>query len=517
VSGSDPAAQTTAGSVLRGGLWGTAGGMIPQLYTLAVSVVAARVLGPDEFGRQSFIAFVELSVIMLFTGGLPLALMRYFGEWIGAGNPAAVRSLVVRAWAIEAAAALAGAAILVAAGILGAEPEKAWVFAGVAAMMGILHTVPTALLLGAQRWRAATVVGLTTGSFGTAATIAVLAAGGGITGMFVVEAIVSVVNLIWTTTLARRTLAETAPASVEGQRVSHRSVWTYAAVSSIGVLLTFIVWRRSEFFFLARFSTEAQIGLFSIAFAALTALVRLPDAIANVTIATTATLFGAGNVERIRAGCGRAFRLLLVLTLPVTAGAMVLGPELIRLTYGDEFEDAGVLLVILLAPFPVIALMSVATAVLIGLGRLRAPVLITGVAAALNVALAFALIPAYDAVGAAFASSAAQGVAALLAFVYAGRALGGIDWDPPSALRVAVASGGVACAAGAALLLLDGWPAVGLAFVAGTLAFVVLARLLRIVSAADAAWLDDAVGHRLGGRLGRSARSWGRPTPEVNR
>jgi O-antigen/teichoic acid export membrane protein len=433
--------------------------------------------------------------------------MRYFGERIGAGKPAAVRSLVVWAWTIETAAALTGASILVAAGLAGAEPEAAWLLAAVAATMGVLHTVPSALLLGAQRWRAATVVGLTTGALGTAATAIVLAAGAGITGMFAVEAVVSVVNLCWTSWLARRTLDELAPARRLHEAVSHRGVWTYAAVSTINVVLTFVVWRRSELLFLERFSTETEIGLFSIAFAAVSALVRLPDAIATVTIAATATLFGAGAEERISAGCSRAFRLLLLLTLPLTAGAMVIGPELLRLAYGDDFRDAGRLLVILLAPFPVISLMTVATAVLIGLGHLRAPVVTTAVAAVVNVALALMLIPPYDAVGAALASSGAQMVGAVLAFVYAGRAIGGISWDPRSAGRVALAAAGVALAAGAALWLVDGWAGVVLGIAAGTLAFVALARLFRILSGPDAAWLEESAGHLLGGLVGRAARA----------
>lgn len=513
--GIDAVAATTAGSVVRGGLWGTAGGMIPQLYTLVVSVTAARILGPEEFGRQSFIAFAELSVVMLFTGGLPLALMRSFGERIGAGNPVAVRSLLVWAWAIEAASALLGGGLLFAAGLAGADPEGAWLLAGVAATLGVLHTVPSALLLGAQRWRAAIVAGLTTGALGTAATVAVLAAGWGITGMFAVEAVASVINLIWTSWLARRTLAEVAPPSPVREHVSNRGVWIYAAVSTVGVVLTFIVWRRSELLLLDRFSSETQIGLFSIAFAAVAALMKLPDAIANVAIAATATLYGAGAEERIRAGYSRAFRLLLLLTFPLAAAAIVLGPEALQIAYGDEYEDAGVLLVVLLAPFPLIPLMTLATSVLIGLGRLRAPIVTTAVAALVNVVLAFALIPPYDALGAAFASAAAQAVGAALAFVYAARAVGGIDWDGRSAMRVGLAAGGVALVAAGGLVALDGWAGVLVGLVGGGLAFLGLARLLRIVSAHDASWLDAAAGHRLRGGVGRWVRRSAGPARKV--
>lgn len=506
--GIDAGAATTAGSVVRGGLWGTAGGIIPQLYTLAMSVVAARILGPEEFGRQSFIAFVELSVIMLVTGGLPLALMRYFGERIGAGDRSAVRSLFVWAWAIEIAAGLAGGGVLVAAGVAGAEPENAWLLAGVAATMGALHAVPSALLLGAQRWRAATVVGLTTGAFGTAAVITVLAAGGGITGVFAVEAVVSIANLIWTSWLARRALAEIAPGPLTGGRVSHRAVWQYAAVSTIGAVLIFVVWRRSELFFLERFSTETEIGLYSIAFAAVSAIMRIPEVIATVAISATATLLGAGAVERIRGGWGRAARLLLLLTLPLTAGALALGPEALRLAYGDEYEDTGAILVILLLPFPLIPLMNLATAVLIGLGRLWTPIVMTGVGAAVNIAFALTLIPPYDAVGAAIANSIAQGVGALLAIFYAARAIEGANLVPSTALGGLLGAGGGGLAAWFAVLLLPGWWGVALGIIAGIAVFGTLGSIVKVLPADDALWLDENAGRRFGGLIGRASRLW---------
>jgi len=140
--------------------------------------------------------------------------------------------------------------------------------------------------MGAQRWRQASIVGLVTGALATVASVAVLAAGGGITGMFAVEAVISLANLIWTTALARRTLLQVAPRRTPATAL-RRNVLRSTAITSVGVILTFIVWRRSELFFLERYSTDTQIALFSIAFAATTALFRLPEVFATVAIPTT--------------------------------------------------------------------------------------------------------------------------------------------------------------------------------------------------------------------------------------
>jgi O-antigen/teichoic acid export membrane protein len=506
----DVAATTSGGALLAGGLWSTASRVIPQLYTLVLSVAAARFLGPEGMGRQSFIAFVELSAIMLVTAGLPIALMRYVGETVGRSEPQRLRDLIAWAWRVEAAGAVLGGSVVAGVGLLGADPEAAWVLAGVVAALGILHTVPSALLIGAQRWRAASIAGLVTGTFTTGASIAVLAAGGGITGLFAVEAVASMLNLAWTTVLARRVLDDFTPVRVPAPEL-RRDVARYALPASLGVLLTFVVWRRSEFFFLERYSSETEIALYSIAFAVVTALLRVFEAIAAVVSPAVATLYGAGDLDRIRVGYGRAIRLVTVLTLPLTAVGLALGPATLRLLYGDDYRGTGPVLLVMLATFPIISVARTSSALLHGLGRLRL-VLIAGFAGAIvNIGLDFALIPRYDAVGAALANGGGQLAVSVPTLLYAARTLGGVPWRPNALAPAAAAALGAGLAAWASVALVGGVAGLVVGIAAGGAAFVVLARVLRILPAEDAAWLDAAAGSRLGGWFGRVSRALAHP------
>lgn len=509
----DAAAATTGGSLLTSGLWSGASRLIPQVYTLIVSVAAARFLGVEGMGRQSYIAFIELSVIMLFTGGLPIALMRYVGETLGRGRPGAVSSLLWWAWRIEAVTAVAGGGLLVVAALLGADPRSAWLLAAVACALGILHTVPSAVLIGAQRWREASIAGLVSGAFSTGATIAVLAAGAGITGMFAVEVVASGLNLVWTSVLARRLVTEIAPVREPAGDVEGL-VLRYAGLASIGVVLTFVVWRRSEFFFLERYSGDAQIALYSVAFAVVTAIGRVFEAIASVVTPAVATLFGAGETDRIRIGYGRAFRLLVVVSLPITALALALGPRAVRLLYGAEFAGTGRVLALMLLTLPVVALVRTSNALLHGLGRLRFLLAAGFVAAVANIGLAFLLVPRYDAVGAAIANGCAQLAVAVPVLVHASRLTGPFRWEAPALLRAALASGGAGLAGWAGVWLVDGIAGLALGSLLAACALVLLATTLRIVPADDAAWLEAAAGSRLGGLVGRvSRRCSERPRP----
>ena len=135
-----------------------------------------------------------------------------------------------------------------------------------------------------------------------------------------------------------------------------------------------------------------------------------------------ANLVGTGEQERIRRGFWRAMRLLVLATLPLVAGVAVTGPALLRLAYGEEYADAGPVLLAMLAPLLLQPMLRVSEGILYGaraaaLHRHRRA---RGDASSTS-ALAFALIPSLDAVGAAIANGVAILVAGVPCLVLAVR------------------------------------------------------------------------------------------------
>jgi O-antigen/teichoic acid export membrane protein len=500
---SKAARATTGRSVLSGGLWYVASYGIPQAYTLIVSIAAARFLGPEGMGRQSFIAFISITTTSVLAGSMYVAVMRFIGETRGQGRDELLPGLLWWAWRIEGIAALIGGGTLALAAAFGAGPQGAWVFAAVVTFAGTLHAIPTAVLIGLQQFRRAAIVGLVTGFVGTAAVTIVLWQGGGITGMFATEAVVGVLNLLWTGTLARRSLAavergverEPDRAALHGLR---RSVGRYALLWSIGLLFELIVATRSEFFFLAHFSGNAEIAFYSIAYSAVAALRLIPKSLAGSTAPAFATLYGAQEFGRIRSGYSRSLRLLLLVTLPLTAVALALGPELIEEVYGRDYAGAGGPVRILLLAFPVIALSTLASSLLAGYGKIRLPIIANVVAAVVDVGLAAGLIPVLDARGAAIANAAGQGTFALLMLLFAARLVRPVDWRPGMVVRASLASAGVGLAGWGAVTWLDGFPGLAVGFAASILAFAALATILRIVPSDDARWAEESAGRRVG-------------------
>ena len=492
---STAAAATTGISVTRGGIWNAASNLTPQLCAMAISIAGARFLGPSGLGRQSFIAFVVAMSWNLFALGVPVALMRTVGEAVGAGRDAEAQGLIRWAWRVGFGCAVVAGAVLLGVAIAGATPQAAWYLAAATAAFGVVTAFRGNTLTGLQRWRGMSLTIITANVLSAATTIPVLALGGGITGMIAVQLGAAVYIFVGVTLLARRQVAALAPRPADPGRL-RRSTIRYAGVAFAGSLVTLIVFRRSEFFFLEHYANDRRLAMYSVSFAAVTTLVLVPQALAGAVSPAFATLYGAGAHERIRSGYGRSLRLLLLAGLPVTAGALALGPRTLRLVFGSGFGGTRVPLLILLAPLPVIPLMNASYSLIVGLGKKRFPLLVGTGSAALNVALDFALIPRHAEIGAAIANSCAQGATAAVTLAYGVKLVGGVRWEGAALLRAAVASAGAGAAAWGVLDLVGGAPGVVAGLLAGVATFAALAIALRILAADDARWLAESFGGR---------------------
>jgi O-antigen/teichoic acid export membrane protein len=492
---STAAAATTGVSVTRSGIWNAAANLTPQICTLVISIAGARFLGPSGLGRQSFIAFVVATSLNLFTLGVPVALMRTVGEAVGAGRHAQAQGLVRWAWRIAVGCAAVAGAVLLGVAASGAKPQAAWYLAAATAALGVFAAFPGNALMGLQRWRGLSLTIITANVLSAATTILVLALGGGITGMVAVQLGAAVYISVGVTLLARRHVAALAPRPAEPGPL-RRSTIRYAGVALAGSLVTLVVFRRSEFFFLEHYANDRRLALYSVSFSAVTTLVLVPQALATAVSPAFATLFGAGQHDRIRSGYSRSLRLLLLAGLPVTAGALALGPRTLRVVFGHGFAGTRVPLLILLAPLPVIPLMNASYSLIVGLGKTRFPLVVGAGSAALNVALDFALIPPHAEVGAAIANSCAQGATAALTVAYGVKLAGGVRWEAPALLRAAIASAGAGAVAWGALDLVGGPVGVAAGLLAGLATFAVLAATLRVLAADDARWLAESFGGR---------------------
>lgn len=497
--------STTSKSMTSGSLWAFGVALLSPAYTFTTSVAIARFLGAADLGRITFIAFVRETLTMVLLFGLPQALMRYVGETVGSGRAGRLRSLYRTATVVSVAAAGVGFASLAAVGLFWRDPRWAWVLAGAGAALAILHNLPSTFLIGVQRWRDAYVMGLATGAIAVVGKLAVLGGHGGIAALFAVDACASLITLVGTVLLALRAARLLLPEAEPAGELK-RNTFRFASIASLSTFIRFVVYRRTELFFLERFSTPTQIAYYSVPFSLVDTLILLPRTVGTVIAPAVATMYGAGDHDRIRSGYARSLRILLPLTLFATGGSVILGPTLMRLLYGPDFRHADWVLVILLITLPFVPLQAVSGSLLLGIGKQWVPTAIIAVAAIVNIGLDFALIRPFHAVGAAIANSSAQVVASVPSIVYAAVCVGGVSLAFGYVVRSVGAAGLATLVAWSADRSLPGvW-----GLLAGIAAFVAVAVpvgiLFRVLESDDAAWFEASLPAGLARPVSRVAR-----------
>lgn len=490
----------TGARVLRSSGWQIAAQIAPYATTLLVSIVAARALGPDGMGRQSYISFIVLTTMMACSAAFPATLPRYVGELIGRGEEGKLQTLATWSWHLALLAGTIGAGILLVIAALGAPPRLAWAFASVAAFTGILHKVPASILNGTQRWRQNSIVVLATAFVTGIVTAIALLLGGGIASIFAVAAAGNTLLLLLTQGLSRRLLSRIKAPRVPLGRL-RGEVLRFAAVASVPMLLNFIVFQRSEFYFLEHYSTNTQIALYSIAYSVYAALLALPTGFVQMFAPAVAALKGAGAHDRIRNGYARSLRLVLFTTIPITVCALVFGPPLVRLVYGDEYGGTGVLVRVLAIPLLIVPAGGVSGGLLFGYGRVRMAVVIGIIAGIVDLGLAALLVPRLDALGAAIANDSAQLAAGLMGIGYCVRMVGGIQIAPRHLAKTGAAALTAGACAELVLLLGAGAGPLALAMIVGIVVYAALVASLRVLPREDADWLVQSLGGRTKSRI----------------
>ena len=150
----------------------------------------------------------------------------------------------------------------------------------------------------------------------------------------------------------------------------------------------------------------------------------------NVFSPTFARFLGARQREESLPGYSRALRLMILLAMPISIGGLVLGPPLINLAYGARYEDAGPVLRILVAVVPLTAVGAISTALLVGYGKMRIPIVVAAISALTDIVAAALLVPRMDAIGAAIANDLAVLAATVILLIYCVRLLGLVEIAP---------------------------------------------------------------------------------------
>ena len=383
---------------------------------LLMSIVLARGLGPSLMGDYSYLLWALRMLTAIATLGWALATARYTAEAYAMGDRA-------RAWGFVQFFLRRQllTTVIVVAGIMGIvltelEPRLRLPFVLLALMLVpvTVEGIYTHAVYGAQRYDLTTMTSTVKMALHLLASIVVVALGFDILGLVTALFFGTALSSFMQRARAREILGS---AAIPPAADARREIRVYVSSLAVVTVLDALVRDRSEIFFLRLFASPEEIAYYSLAFGLATRVMVVPEIAVGALLPALAALHGRGD----RAEFGRVYRTAMryvaLSGAPIAALMAALAPGVIHWLYGAAYLPAARLLGVLAVVAVVGALRKVAASSLQAVGDRHCALSATGAAVALNLVLAFVLIPHYATTGAVVANGVAQLVASLWAFV----------------------------------------------------------------------------------------------------
>lgn len=450
--------MSRAGRVARNAGFNALTGVITSVALFATGVVVARTLGPAETGVYNLLTFTIVVLVTLASSGIGIAATKYAGQYDSEEQREQVAAIIrfgIRASAL-AALVCAGVLVLAAPGLAAAfdlPGESAlFVLAALAAVPLAVRRAVEGSLQGLQRQAVLLPLALAQGLALLGASAGVLAAGGGVAELVLVQFAVGLAVLVLFLLTLRRT-GRSSRARLD--RPMRSRMLSYAGSITALSALDLIVWQRSEVVLLGIFASAEQVAYYSIAFAVAEAVQQaVPQAIHSALFPTQSRALETGDQAYFQAAYETSARILALVTVPVAVSGSILAGPLIVTFYGEAFSEAVLPLQVLLFSAGIGRVGYACGAVMYATERVRLMLTLTLALAVLNLALGLALVSNLGLVGAVVANASVQVLAIIVAPVVVRRTIG-LRFPLSGVLRVLGAGMPLALAVGAVAAFVD--------------------------------------------------------------
>ena len=394
--------------LLRGGAEIT-GLLLGVIATLWVS----RIVGPSYFGYYAVMLTIVTLGGLLINAGLPTV-----GSQRVANNPAATAEVL---WVVTICrAALAAVAVALALLVLGVAPVdpvlRDYLRIGLV-MWAVIPLADGWVLVSQARLRAISALRVA-GSLATLLAALVLVRDvSDAANVAWVPVAGAVVNAAGTSFLAHRGAGMRQPA---GQRVGE-AIRDYfgAGFHTLKADISAFIFTSSDRLFLYAFATPAVVGLYAAAYSVIQPFYMINVVIWDAMYLPVAQAIGT---DRLKRTFRRYVDLMSFATIPLGFFLLAFAPVVISTLYGPTYAPASEYLAILGWVITFGYTSGIAVVPFSAWNRPREYGNATGVGGILNLVLNFALIPTYQAVGAAWATLASKVAVTVVGIRYFRRA-----------------------------------------------------------------------------------------------
>jgi O-antigen/teichoic acid export membrane protein len=383
--------------------------IISALVTLFTSIAIARTLGPSKMGYIIYVAWIASVVASLGGLGIPATTQKYMAEFLGMGDRGTARHIYFRTLWFQAVLATVATAGIIVWSL--SDAPHGYKIASVLVVLSIwpsmVNSIPAQANVATEelsRNLPASVISIFTFF---AAILATVIFNWGIIGVgasvFLTRFVDCTVRIIPTT----KRVLEWEKLHINPPELSKRMV-TFAWQSVASMIVTIIVWDRSEFFLLKHLSTDIkQIAYYSVAFSMAERLLISSTVFGSATGATIFAQYGRDK-SRLPAITASSFRYLALSSIPLHFIAASLAFPALMILYGNQYSGAAA--VVTIAPLLCLpkAFIGPVQNLLQSCERQSYVIFATVLAGVIDLSVAWLLIPHHGAVGACIGSGAAQ-------------------------------------------------------------------------------------------------------------
>lgn len=327
------------------------------LLSLGVSILMARLLGPDEYGKYAILLSLATILGIPFKAGLPKTMTRDIAIARTRDDPGRIRA-IIRFGSLIFIALLPVVLLLSAAvWLIGYEVAGiafGVVFAGVLAPVFSVNSNRMAVMRGLGSAIRSQVPDMLIQPIGTVIFVVTLMLALGTASAevgLIAYAASTFVGLIVGLQMVRGDMRKLPNMPPKNEFSKPTFLGSVATMSLLGASTS--ITGNIDMLLLNQFNAYGEAGYYKVALAGLAVVVLGRNAVSAVAFTRLAESVPSGDLKKIAAQSDQALIWSIVFTAGATAIIFVIGRPVIDLLFGEEFSDAWVILIVLATGFTV--------------------------------------------------------------------------------------------------------------------------------------------------------------------
>lgn len=313
---------------------------------MLVSITIARSLEPGVYGHFSFMMWCAAVFVVFGNGGLTTAIIKFMAE-SGIDQQGAVYRYLSRLQL----GALAVACIIVVAGaqlhpvfFTATADSSLWLALLAASALKASYIFRMSASKGLENFSAIFKVVLVVAPVNLAAAVLVALWQPSLENFVLVYLGTCALYLVVIQLVQRHQQPGASITPALRQRI-----WRHLWITSLSIILSFLVLKQSEVFFLRLYASAEDIGFFNIAFTLGFALSALFPGVYSALLLPMMSRQSAGERGQRAETLHTSVRYLQMLAWPMVLASQVLGAPLVAVLYGAAYEPAAVALMWVIA------------------------------------------------------------------------------------------------------------------------------------------------------------------------